>query len=60
MLHDIAVGDPSDNVRGMAWLNIADRGGPDVREYLNDALNDPSPDIRRDAQLRLDQLDKQG
>ena len=60
VLHDVAVGDPSDNVRGMAWLNIADRGGPDLREYLNDALNDSNPDIRRDAQLRLDQLDKQG
>lgn len=60
VIHNVAVNDTSDQVRGMAWVYISDRGGPDLQEYLMVALNDPNPDIRRDAQRRLDRFEKTG
>jgi hypothetical protein len=58
VLHEVAVNDVADKIRGLAWINIKDRGGPELKGYLLDALNDPNPEIRRDAQIHLDRLDK--
>lgn len=59
-LHELALNDPNDRVRGTAALNIVNFGKPnEVREYLNEAVNDPNPVISRQAQLRLDKLDLQ-
>lgn len=61
VIHNVAVNDTSDQVRGMAWVYISDHAGPEeLQEYLMDALNDPNPDIKRDAQRRLDRFDKTG
>ncbi len=60
MLHELALNDPNDRVRGTAALNIVDYGKPnEVLEYLHEAVNDPHPVISRQAQLRLDKLELQ-
>lgn len=58
-LNEIALNDSNDKVRGMAAINIVDRGTPEeARDYLLQALNDPNEDIRRDAKIHLDKLDR--
>lgn len=57
MVHDVAVTDPVDEVRGMAWIVLVERSEPELRAYLADALNDPNPLIRRDAQWEINKLD---
>ena len=60
MLNEIALNDSNDKVRGMAAINIVDRGTPEeARDYLLQALNDSNADIRRDAKIHLDKLDRQ-
>lgn len=56
-MHEVAASDPIDAVRGRAWIALVERGGPEIQGYLVDALKDPNPDIRRDAQWELDKLE---
>ena len=54
-LTDLALGDPSRDVRFLALEALADR--PEARTIAETALNDPSPQIRHKAQEILRELD---
>ncbi len=57
-LHDVAVNDEDDELRGKAWVELASRGNPEMlKRYLPDALSDPNPDIRKDAKNLLEKLE---
>lgn len=57
VIHDLAINDADDQIRGKAWVELVDRGDPQVlREFLPDALSDPNPEIRRSAKIQLDKL----
>ncbi len=60
LLHEVAVNDADDEIRGRAWIELVDRGDPQVlKEFLPDALSDPNPDIRESAKMQLDKLKRE-
>ncbi|HHJ38700.1 MAG: hypothetical protein AXA67_05720 [Methylothermaceae bacteria B42] len=60
-IHDIAVNDDDDEMRGKAWVILTNRASPEtLKQYLPDALSDPNPAIKNDARKLLEKLESQG
>ncbi len=59
-IHDIAVNDEDDEMRGKAWVILTNRASPEtLKQYLPDALSDPNPAIKNDARKLLEKLESQ-